>query len=125
MTTASTRSSTAPLAATRTEGGSTARENGAALPAGAPSNEARFLGQRLTAWISRLPTLCLPAAPRSLTREPSGTPGPVGAGAGPMAFAPFRTHHQPTRPMLRPSPQWPNTLGARSVSPHESFVPTA
>jgi hypothetical protein len=53
------------LAVARIEGGSEAWEIGVALRVGAVFNKARFLGRRLTKWISRLSTLCLAIAPWS------------------------------------------------------------
>ncbi|MFF0009722.1 hypothetical protein ACFYQT_40735 [Streptomyces tibetensis] len=106
------------LAVTRIEGGSEAWESGVALRVGAVFNEARFLGRRLTKWISRLSTLCLLIALWSLIYEPSGTPGLVGAGAGLMAFVLFRTHYQLTRTMLINQPRRIRKFLVRRSSNH-------
>ncbi|WP_327419812.1 hypothetical protein OG763_00545 [Streptomyces sp. NBC_01230] len=93
------------MAVARIEGGSKAWEEGVALRVGAVFNEARFLGRRLTKWISRLTELCILIALWSLIYEPSGTPGTVGASALVMALVLFRTHYQLTRSMLVNEPK--------------------
>ncbi|MFE6805133.1 hypothetical protein ACFVEN_26140 [Streptomyces sp. NPDC057681] len=93
------------LAATRIEGGTDVWEEGVARRVGAVFNQARFLGQRLTKWFSRLSGLCLVIALWSLIYEPSGTAGLVGAGAALMAFVLFRTHYKLTRSMLIHQPR--------------------
>jgi hypothetical protein len=106
------------LAVARIEGGSEAWENEVALRVGAVFNKARFLGRRLTKWISRLSTLCLVIALWSLIYEPRGMPGLVGAGAGLMAFVLFRTHYQLTRSMLINQPRRIRKFLVRRSSNH-------
>jgi hypothetical protein len=85
---------------------------------GAVFNKARFLGRRLTKWISRLSTLCLAIALWSLIYEPRGMPGLVGAGAGLMAFVLFRTHYQLTGSMLINQPRRIRKFLVRRSSNH-------
>ncbi|WP_326581734.1 hypothetical protein OIE69_44000 (plasmid) [Actinacidiphila glaucinigra] len=82
------------------EGGSRVWEEGVADRVGRVLSGARFLGQRLTTWFTRLWITCASVAVLFLMGGTGGTDGLVGLGAAAMAIVLIRMHYWLTKSMV-------------------------